>query len=370
MKKNLGTLVAIVLALFAFTACDDPTGDPQTGEVDYTSHNTDYSILVRNNTGFELIAFKGDLQSDKIIGGIPAHAQNHGLPMNPTLFDKTEDFPMILLTRKQYDTNKNNLQSQKNTPFTRVYVFYNKNGDNNVHYEIAGGLGGNNTLTITNPSQSLNIELRLGGTAGETIGYAQAGMLETNLKLEDGTYNIFPVFKRYNRARDVVDTVYPKASNGDPWFRGVSFGDIHEFNFNMRDLLKGLAMTSSAAWIYISNQTQDGVRFNAGGSVRTTPSGVQYIMPSTTAQITFQIDMPRLSTNNYQDSITVNNWKFGPAGYEVALEAGASDASTNITIERDKMYTVTVTGSHNTGDLKAYISAVTTIDVTDFDINK
>jgi hypothetical protein len=204
--------------------------------------------------------------------------------------------------------------------------------------------------------------------AGETIGYAQAGMLATDLKLEDGTYNIFPVFKRYNRTRDVVETVYPKASSGDPWFRAVSFGDIHEFNFNMRDLLKGLTMTSGAAWVYINNQTQDGVGFNAGGSIRKTPSGADYVMSM--AQITFQIDMPRLSTNNYQDSITVSNWKFGPAGYEVSLQMSASDTSTDITIERDKMYTVTVTGSHNNGDLKAYISAVTNIDVTDFDINK
>jgi hypothetical protein len=379
MKKKQGTLtgIAVLVAavLFGFTACgnffdnndDNGSNGSQTGDVDYTSHNTDYSIMVRNNTGFALVAFKGDLQSDKIIGGIPAHAQNHGLPMDPALFDKTEDFPMILLTGAQYEANKNNLQSLKNAPFTRVYVFYNKNGDNSVNYEIAGGLGGNNTLTITNPSQTLNIELRLGGTAGETIGYAQAGMLETTLNLEDGNYNIFPVFKRYNRARDVVDTVYPKAQNGEPWFRAVSFGGIHEFNFNMRELLSGLTMTSGAAWIYINNQTQDGVRFNAGGSVRKTPSGLEYVMSM--EQITFQIDMPRLSTNNYQNSITVSNWRFGPAGYEVPLQAGASDASTTITIERDKMYTVTVTGSHNNSDLKAYISSVTNIDVSDFNIN-
>jgi hypothetical protein len=292
--------------------------------------------------------------------------------MDPALFDKTEDFPMILLTSAQYEANKDNLQTQKNTPFTRVYVFYNKNGDNSVQYEIAGGLGGNNTLIISNLSQSLNIELRLNGTAGETIGYAQAGMNETYLYLEDGNYSIFPVFKRYNRARDVVDTVYPKNANGYPWSRVVSFGDIHEFTFDMRDLLKGLTMTSGAAWVEINNQTNDGVRFNAGGSVRKTPSGVENVMPSTTGQqITFQIDMPRLgTTNNYQDSIPVSNWRFGPAGNEVPLQAGASDTSTEITIERDKMYTVTVTGSHNDGNLKAYISNVTPIDVTDFDINQ
>ncbi|MDR0551991.1 MAG: hypothetical protein LBG72_08260, partial [Spirochaetaceae bacterium] len=121
-------------------------GDGTLTDAAFESHNTDYSILVRNNTNFRLVAFKGDLRADALIGGIPAHAQGHGLPLNTTLFNKTEDFPMILLTEEQYKANKNNLQSQKNTPFTRVYVFYNKNGDNNVHYEISAGLGGSNSL--------------------------------------------------------------------------------------------------------------------------------------------------------------------------------------------------------------------------------
>jgi hypothetical protein len=347
---------------------DDGEEDTGTSDVDFTSHNTGYSILVRNNSGERLVAFKGELQADRLIGGIPAHAQNHGLPKDPALFDKTEDFPLILLTESQYDSNKSGLASQKNTPFTRVYVFYNKSGDNTAVYEIAEGLGGSNTLHIINPSTSMNIELRLGGVAGETIGYAPAGILNTTLRLNDGNYNIFPVFKRYNTFRDVVETVYPKATSGAPWYQSVSFGDeeTHDYEINLRTVLQGLTVTSGAAWVYVDNQTTGGgIRFVEGGSVHKTASGLENIM----TQRTFQIDMPKVpGSNNYADSKTVANWKFGPTGDEVALQVSASDTAEkgSFTIERDKMYTITVTGDHNTSSLRAFISGETTIDTSEF----
>jgi hypothetical protein len=335
--------------------------------IDFSSHNTDYSILVRNNTGESLVAFKGELQSDKLVGGIPAHAQNHGLPKDLRLFDKTEDFPLILLTESQYNANRSDLNSQKNTPFTRIYVFYNTSGDNTVVYEIAGGLGGSNELHIINPSTSMNIELRLGGVAGETIGYAPAGILNTTLRLNDGNYNVFPVFKRYNRVRDVVETVYPKAVAGDPWFQSVSFGEgTNDWEMRLSELLRGLTMTSGAAWVVVINQSEaGGIRFLEGGAVHKTASGLENIM----TERTFQIDMPKApGTDNYADSKTVANWKFGPTGYEVSLQVSASDSTEKgaFTINRDVMYTITVTGDHNKNTLQAFISAEQPIDTSDF----
>ncbi|MDR2552522.1 MAG: hypothetical protein LBD31_05085 [Treponema sp.] len=137
--------IALGAVFFSLAGCDNPAGGGN-DEVDFTSRNTGYSILVRNNTGENLVAFKGDLEAGKLVGGIPAHAQNHGLPGNPALFDKTEDFPLILLTKAQYEAHKGNLQSQRHTPFTRVYVFYNKNGDNTAVYELAAGLGVNKII--------------------------------------------------------------------------------------------------------------------------------------------------------------------------------------------------------------------------------
>ena len=367
--------IAAAAMVFSLAGCDllnfnkeDEQEQEKPSGVDFTSHNTDYSILVRNNTGERLVAFKGGLQADTLIGGIPAHAQNHGLPYRAALFDKTEDFPLILLTEAQYNANKGNLQSQKNTPFTRVYVFYNKSGDNTVEYELAAGLGGNNELSILNSSSSMNIELRLGGVAGETIGYAPGGILETKLYLNDGNYNVFPVFKHYNKSRDVVETVYPKGTSGLPWYRTVSFGEetLRAYTFNLRDLLHSVQMTSGAAWIVVQNQTESGVRFLEGGSVHKTASGLENVMTS----MTFQIDMPKApGTDNYADSREVLNWKFGPTGAEVPLLQSSADSAplTSLTIERDKMYTIVVTGDHNQGTLKAYLNGEPVeIDVSDF----
>ena len=381
--KKIALFAAVLAVVVLLFSCDlipgnkDPDPNNPSGGVDFTSHTTDYSILVRNNTSYRLVAFQGDLIADKLIGGIPAHATNHGLPYKPDLFGETKDFPLILLTEEQYNTNKDNLSSQKNTPFTRVYVFYNKQGDNSVVYEIAGGLGGSNKLRIINTSQSLNVEIRLGGVAGETVGYAPAQMQETTLRLIDGDYSFFPVFKRYNRLRDVVDTVYPKREDGQPWRLSTSFGDfgppigsVTEFTMNLAELMKNLPMTSGTAWVVIDNQTREGVRFMDGASVRKTLSGLENV-PSGYS-LTWQVDMNRLSNNNYADSRVISGWKFGPIGDEVQLQQSQNDSTKleSVTIDRDKMYTITVSGqAGSTSDpLKAWISDVRPIDVSDFDM--
>jgi len=360
--KNMKQTVAFISVLLALTTVFSCNTDDGTGSgPDFTSHNTDYSILVRNNTNERLVAFMGDLTADKLIGGVPAHATNHGLPKSPTLFDVTKDFPMIVLTEKQYNDKKDNLISQKNTPFTRVYVFYNKSGDNTSVYEIAEGLGGTNRFEIINASNSINVELRVNGVAGETLGYAPAGILNTTLYLQDGNYNVFPVFKRYNRTRDVVETVYPKGIGSNyAWFQSYSFGEgTDSATMNLKTLLQSTVFTSGAAWVYVNNQTTSGgIRFMEGTNVHRTASGLENIMSGNPK--TFQIDMPKAGDNKYADSVVVSNWKFGASGFEVPLTDNDTPVTT-LTIERDKMYTVTVIGSHNDGNLKAYISGTTNI---------
>jgi hypothetical protein len=363
--KRIVIFTFILTAAIMVFSCDDGSGGGDKGKPDFESHNTDYSILIRNNTNERLVAFKGELKAEALVGGIPAHAQNHGMPKNLTLFDKTEDFPLIILTEAQYNENKDNLSSLRNTPFTRVYVFYNKSGDNTVLYEIAEGLGGTNSLEIVNASNSINVELRVNGVAGETLGYAPAGILRTTLKLQDGDFNIFPVFKRHNRTRDVVETVYPKGTGSNyAWFQSYSFGEgTTSASMSLKELLQSTTFTSAAAWVYVNNQTTSGgIRFMEGTNVRRTASGLENIMSGNPR--TFQIDMPKAGEGSkYADEITVANWKFGTTGFEVALQTSETDATpvTSLTIERGKMYTITVSGSHNDDTLKAWVSNTTDI---------
>jgi hypothetical protein len=360
------TALALVLGL-VLTGCPMDGGDD--GAVDFSSHNTDYSLLVRNNTGKDLVAFKGSLKADTLIGGIPKGATNHGLPMNPALFDRTQDFPMILLTREQYESYKDNLSPLEQAPFTRVYVFYNKYADpagTSVVYEIAAGLGGNNSLIVQSPSGTLNVELRRGGVAGETMGYAPAGMLETTIKLEDDDYAIFPVFKRYNKARDVLDTVYPTFETGpnagSPWFATRTFdgtATTQVQRLDLGNLLRELTLTSGAAWVVVVNQTEEAVRFYEGSVPRTTPAGKQGITSGLQNQVTFQVDMPTIpGTRSYADSVEVSNWNFGVP--TVTTPLGTK------TIERDKMYTITVTGSIGNG-FSVTIGEGKPIDLKEFD---
>jgi hypothetical protein len=83
--------------------------------------------------------------------------------------------------------------------------------------------------------------------------------------------------------------------------------------------------------------------------------------------MTFQLDMARIG-DNYADSRVFSNWQFGATGYEVPLQVSASDNTPygSVTINRDRMYTITVEGDHNAHTLKAYISGNIPIDVSEF----
>jgi hypothetical protein len=108
------------------------------------------------------------------------------------------------------------------------------------------------------------------------------------------------------------------------------------------------------------------VRFLEGGSIRKTLSGL--VNFPTGRQTTFQVDMANVGTKDYADKRTVSNWRFGPVNYEVPLQKSETDDTelTSVDIERDKMYTITVSGNHNQGTLKAWIDDGVKIDVSDF----
>jgi len=366
MKKlTVFAVFLVVWLVLGFVGCqEDDEGD----KVDFTSHPSDYSILVRNNTSKRLVAFKGDLIAEAMIGGIPAYAKNHGLPKDPALFNKTEDFPLILITEEDYNANKNDLGSMKNNPFTRVYVFYNANGDNTAVYGIAEGLGGTNKLTIINNSSTINVELRSGGEIGETLGYAPAGMFTTDLYLLDGDYYIFPVFKRYNSFRDILEEVKPRASDNSAWFHSVGFGEGKTTDtIDLTNILTLTRFTLGAAWIVVNNQATSGggIQFMEGTHVFETATGLRNITNGIPR--TFQINMPKVGTNIYADKMSVSNWRFGSPSRNVALTEGTEPNAPKgyigtFDIEEDKMYTITVTGDVNeVSTLKAWVSDVTDI---------
>jgi hypothetical protein len=377
MKRNLLLLAALAAAVVLFS-CDvnvntgnnpNPNPNPNpSGTPDFDNHYTDnsYSILVRNGTNQRLVAFKNELSINAMIGGILPNANNHGLPKDPALWTASAAITMILITEAQFNANKSNLNALRYSPFTRVSVFYNHGGDNSKVYEIDGSLGGPNELRVINDSRSIDVELRVGGPAGPTLGYAPSGMIETNFKMNDGNYIVCPVFRRYNQARDLWETVYPQGTgSGTAWSYSFSFGEGHSSEImNLKTQLQNTSFSTGAAWVYILNQTTSGgVRFMEGTNyIYRTATGLEQVAAGTPR--TFQVNMPNVG-NNFATSMEVTNWRFGPPQMQFPLQKSSTDTTElgSKTIEAGKMYTIVVTGDYNNdGRVRAWISAETDIN--------
>jgi len=362
-KKSGGLMVllmvlALVLTVGACKTGTDGIPDWETGpEVDWISYTRadDRAFWVRNETSKQLIAFKGSLHTNNILGGIPNSSDAHGIKKNNAILQGSADFPMILITREDYDTFKNNLDYLEQRPFTRIYVCYNSQGSNESEYRISGKLGGNRVLEIVNGSTSLNAEIRLGGINGGTIGYAPAGINLTQLFLTDGDYDFFPVFKRYNQQRDVVETLYPKASAG-PWY--FSTGLDEETSTYRLDLtaainaLTGANRTSGVAYLTINNSTTSGaVQLLIGGVVQRSATGLASINAGVPKS--FPIDM--LDTaGTFSASRMIANLTIGQTTRQVPIKS-VEDESTSLTFLTDRAYVVNVTGDGNAGTLAATV---------------
>ena len=175
MRRFLGKFLLIgMFVFFAFSSCkmisnSGDTGNSGSGgnssvsgELDFTSYPTNSAIVVDNNSSENLVLFKNQLRSQNMIGAIEANAVNHHIKKDPALFGATESFTLIAITEEQYNANKADLNALKNTPFARLYAFYNADAENNTVYQISNALGGDCQIILQNTT-SYNVELRKWG---------------------------------------------------------------------------------------------------------------------------------------------------------------------------------------------------------------
>jgi len=369
MKRRLLLALVMISAVLLFS-CDELDNligqeDDDSGAnsgVDFSGNPSNYSIRVTNSTPERLVAFKNELNENTLIGGIPARETAHGLKKDPALFgSKTESFILILITEKQYTDNKTNLKNLDQTPFTRLFAFFNANGTNETIYEISNRLGGNCTIEIQNMSP-LDVELRLNEKTGETLGFARSESLRTQLYVIPGDYMIFPVFKKYNALKDEVITVYPRDANGFPWYtqRQLGADNQYELSLDVTKVLQDIEFSTGTAWLIIDNQATDtGIQLQRGDIVQRTSTGISTINNGYSRN--FQIDMAKIADGKYAPSTNINAYKVGRMGQ--MLDIG------NYDLEVDKVYKVTVTGSF-TGGTAAVSEPVfqNNVDISDFDI--
>jgi len=360
MKTLFKSVMAMMLIVMLFGACEmGKDEDPNKGEnsyIDYTNYpESQAAFFVTNTTSQKLVAFKGSLSEQYKIGGIPVSQSNHGLRNNPDLFITTQDFPVILLTEKQYLDNRNNpasLLALETAPFTKLYVFFNKSGENRNTYQISNKLGGTYILKVTNPS-NLNVELRVGGLRGPTLGYAPAGMGITNLYVDQGDLDVFPVFKYYNKLRDILETIYPKDVENEAWFRSFQFDvGVGPQMLNIRDALGQIKdRTSGAAYLIINNASAAAIRLLQGTNIVTTTTNTSYWNSGSTKE--FQINMPVIGSASFGDTQTIFNYMVGPRSKEVEIKS--VEGTNTLIFKKDMMYTVNVTGDSTLGTLKAEV---------------
>ncbi len=381
-----GGVAILLAALLLFVGCpigedkeeeppvvEDPDDINESG-VDFKSYtgNDVRAFWVRNSTSKRLIAFRGAVHKDNILGGIPNNGNLHGIQKSSALLNGSQEFSMILITEDDYIKNKSNIDKNDNTtlltlqqnPFTRVYVFYNSNGDNSVQYEISSILGGTNKLNVINNTQAINIEVRIGGIYGPTLGYAPKGSLSTYLYVSERELDLFPVFKWYNEYLDIVETIYPMNANNKPWRKPIVFEDgVTEQYFDVQEAIDALNNRSSGvARLTIINNAAQAIRLRSGDSEIKSPTGIASIGVSSRRTVT--IEMPKSGNDSatFADSIQIDNYWVGPIGEQVRIfnHEGAS----NFWLQADYEYYVYVTGDMNSskeGD--GYIKAVVITDV-------
>jgi len=369
MKTLFKSVLAIMLIAMLFWSCeasiklgddDDPDKKSSSSGIDYTNYpEAQAAIFVRNMTNEKLVAFKGSLEETYKLGGIPAGAQNHGLKNNTAIFTTTEDFPMVLITEAQYNANKSNLSALEYTPFTKVYVFFNKTSPNNVRYEISNKIGGDYQLKIVNTSK-LNVELRVDGTAGPTLGYAPAGMQTTTLYLSQGDYEVFPVFKYYNKQQDIIETIFPTNQNNRAYYWPFAFDDDNKgpLQFDVKNALANMSeRTSGAAYLVIVNNSAAGIRLYKGSTMMYTSTGTSFWNSGTNK--VFQIDMPKVPGQQiqaaFEGTVQISNYVVGASadGVKIVDQTTGSDT---LTLKVDYQYTVYVTGDINSSaGLKAVV---------------
>ena len=371
---KLGMALLIVAIVLGMGACkfEDDSSESKSG-VDFTNYTgQDAAIFVRNTTNQNLVAFKGTLSAANLLGGIPGGTGGtHGISKakNPAHFPSNQatEFAMILITEEQYNANKSNLSSLQQTPFTRVYVFYNSQSDNEGAYEISDKLGGSQKVKLIN-NTNYNVELRERGIAGPTLGYAPANMTETTLSVAPGQYMLYPVFKYYNAARQQVGTIHPKGAGGNYYVWGFileSSNETIQLNLNTALTNFNASKTLGAAWMIIHNNTTMAIEVNQGVKLITDAMGYSYFNPGSTK--TIQVNMASAGGESYASQQTVSGYSVGFAGITANILSDVNNSNTFI-LKSDNQYSVIVSGDINDGYITATIemSNETAIDFNAF----
>jgi hypothetical protein len=268
----------------------------------------------------------------------------------------------VLITEEQYNTNKNNLGILNQTPFTRIFVFYNHGHDNPHRYNISGRLGGRHELIIYNPTD-LDVELRLNSPHGETIGFAPRRGVATSLYLSDASQTpVFPVFRFFHPVHHVVSEIFPTIQSGplagNSWFMPY---DTSPASPPLRETLNietvrnaAAGMSLGATWLLIENRASiPSISFMQGSTPLSDTMGGLSFRANTDRVISF--DMRGVGNTVLPNRVVTNLWIGPVAGAQIAAVED-ENGNRSFTLLPDRQYRILITGSHLDGTLTARIN--------------
>jgi len=364
-KMGMALLIVAMLFVVGCEIDKGNGGDNNTSGIDFTSYSgQNASILFRNSTNNRVIAFKSNILEENIIGGIPGNTSLHGIKNDPAFFNSTSAFMVYILTEAQWNAaNKTDfvaLEKLEQAPLTKFYVFYNTNGTNDTLYEISSFLGGTEykiVIQMPTNNSAFNAELRVNGTTGRALGYAQAGSFQTELYIQPNVeFNLFPVFHRYNTVRDILEAVYPV---NQVTKYAIQY-DIALGGDNGKERVIPLGPVLTAAQ---TNPTTFGVAYiifenhTTGASMLQITQGQQPVRNSLgislfSTSLTYQLNMSRIAVGNpamggtesFSPSVTFGNFGVGLTGQSRPITPKSGGSETNHTLYDGQVYKVEVFG--------------------------
>jgi hypothetical protein len=361
LSKKIALLSAAFAAAFGFSllgcgnsitieASEEDVAKEAEGQIDYKSYTgSDAAFFVENQSSKKLVAFKGDVSPETLIGGVNASEKVHGFKRT-TMFQGAGDFPLVLITEDEYKKNIKDLRKENVVVFATIYAFYNDKITANNVFKISAKAGGSGKITLNNMT-NWNVELRENSPTGEVLGYVAAQTTSTVMSVNaPDDYVIFPVFKKFvpgSQLRDAeIYEVIPTYKEdgilkGMPYAKEISLtSSTATVTWNLNDLARDIDGTLSSGGIYIkvvNNNNGSAIRFMRGDEEQMTSMGVRGIPPSSSN--TFAIKIDKNADGKYPESAAIG-------GLKVTTAMGVEIPISDYIYDLDYTYTITATGTN------------------------
>ncbi len=344
-KKLLTVAFAAVLGL-SIVGCEGSFSlnpnkkNPVQDEVDFTNY-TDYSVKVKNETSKNVVCFYGAPSEKSLISGVRATDQA-GLKRVTSLFgDESKDFALFVVTEEDYKAAKasGDWETLKNQPFARIYAFYNATAENNNNvYTISKSMGGNYKLYLNNMT-NYNVEIRKDGLYGPSLAYSAKMTLKTTIGVEGGEYDLFPVFRKFDKATGEIISSFPKTKNKKPYYFGFSLdNDTTEYEIDAEKFLTTEnEISPSMAQLTINNQSETGISLYEGNGATPTQTESGGKKVNSGKQLVYSVKMASLGKEAFESERMLDSWQFGTSAQKYKIPTN--------TFKAGYRYVLNVTGT-------------------------